>query len=551
MSVEKWVWEDKGTWIDVLERTSQKHSDKVAIVFEGRKLTYSELWNEVNRIAKALYVMGARKGDHIGLWMVNRPEWVIGRFAIYKIGGVMIPLHTRYKTSELDYVVRQSDLKYLIMEDVFLGKINAVDMLMSLCPDLKNSEPGKLDLKEFPSLRGIVCLGEKHPGCLSWEEAMIAGEEVSDKEVQVKFNCESDSHIMYTSGTTGFPKGAVQTHKNSVACFDLVPKYAKIKPGDRFFCVIPFFGNIGMCAQSACILTGATQIISQTFDAEDSLRLIDSEKITHAILLGPMAISMLEHPKSRDYSWDSLRWIMFLMGFRKTFEEVKVRVPHAVFTTAYGLVEGSGVTTYLREGSTFEQMGNTVGSVLPYCELAILDPVSGEILPAGNEGEVCTKEKVPGTHFMKGYYKKSDLTAGALKDGWLHSGDIGLLRKEDGYLKLTGRLKDMLKVGGFNMAPAEVEDVIIEHPKVSQVSVVGVPDKRLNEVPVAFVVQKKGDACKSEDIIAFCKDKMSNVRVPRHVFFVEAFPMTPQAKVQKYKLREKAIKELGLEDFTG
>ena len=293
-------------------------------------------------------------------------------------------------------------------------------------------------------------------------------------------------------------------------------------------------------------MEGATAIISETFDAEQALQLVDEHKITHLVLLGPMAIGMLEHPNFSKYDLSSVRYILYAMGPKKIARDLNAKLPHANLSNAYGLVEGSGLQTWVPIGAAIDDVIDTVGIPLPYCELSIIDTETGKSLPPEQEGEVCTREKTSGTHFMKEYYKKPELTAETIKDGWLHSGDLGRMRK-DGYLSLTGRVKDMLKVGGFNIAPAEVEEVLMKHPKIAQASVVGVPDRRLSEVPVAFVILKREQIATAEEIIEFCKPQMANTRVPRHVFLVDEFPITPQAKVQKFKLKEQAVTELGLE----
>lgn len=547
---DRWLRQCQGTWLDILQETVRQYPQDRAVVFRDQEITYAELWRRVNEVAKALYAIGVRSGDHIGLWMVNRPECLYARYAIYRLGAVIVPLHTRFKTTELECVLSQSDCRYLVMEDNFLGNIDAMGMLSSITPEIVNCPSGALKLARFPKLKGVICMGSKtHPGCYSWEEALVLGREIPEADIETRIEPDDVSQIMYTSGTTGFPKGAIQTYRNNIACFSMTSELVGIRRGDNMLCVPPFSGNIGLWLSCVCVLEGATAILDDVFEPERTMRLIQAQRISHILLLGPMAISMLEHPAFGRYDLSSVKWIFYGIGFRKTGYQLRDAFPNATFCNGYGLVEGSGLQTFVPRDATIEQVVESVGVPLPYCEQAILDLNTGRILGTGEEGEICTRELFPGTHFMKGYYKQPELTIGAIKDGWLHSGDLGKMDSA-GFTYLTGRLKEMLKVGGFNIAPAEVEEVLMKHPAVAQVAVVGVPDHRLTEVPVAFVILKRGQNINSAQIIDYCKDKLANIRVPRHVFISTEFPMTPQSKVKKFKLREQAIKELGLEDLA-
>ena len=544
---ERWLHNSKKTWNEILDDTAEKYPDIEAIVFHEERVNYREFKERVIQVAKGLYAMGVRAGHHVGLWMVNRPEWMYARFGIYRLGAVMVPLTTRYKEVDLEYVLRQSDCNFLIMEDNFLGTIDAMSILKTLAPELDAANPGELSLVKFPILKGIVCLSDKrHLGCFSWKELLELSKTVSDEDIKTERPGEI-CHIMYTSGTTGSPKGAVQGYNNNLACFTMCSELAQINPGDRYLCSVPFFGNIGLFGHSVCVMEGATSVISETFDPEASLDLIDEEKITHGMLVGPMAIMMLAHPNINRYNLESLKWILLGMAPEKTWEDLRKRLgPNCALVNGYGLVEGSGLSTWIpSKGATMEQLRKTVGLPLPYCEVAIMVPETNEQFPVDQEGEICTREKVNGTHFMKGYYKKPELTAETIKGGWLHSGDLGKLR-EDGYVQITGRVKDMIKVGGFNVAPPEIEDYIMRHPKVAQVSVVGIHDERLWEVPAAFIIPKQGELITAEEIIDFCKEKIANIKIPRHIFFVDDFPLTPQAKVRKFMLKEDAERQLGL-----
>lgn len=537
-------------WSSILESTAKKFPEKEALVFGDVRVSYREYLENVTAIAKGLYAIGVRKGTHVALWMTNRVEWAFYRFAIYRLGAVLVPMQTRYRLEEAGYVLSQSDTEVLITEDNFIGKIDPLEMLEKLIPGIERCRPGDLESSNFPNLRWIVIVGGRRVGfAVSHEELIERGRSVPDGVLEGLGHLPSDTvHIIYTSGTTGFPKGVEMPLSANIAMCAIRSELFEMDENSRFLNALPFFGNIGMSNHVAPVFDGGTLIIGgPRFDAREVLELIEKEKVTHTVFVPTMLIDILNHPDADKRNLSSLKRVECSGAPvpRELIRRVQERLGITLIN-AYGLSEGAGLSTWVPYGDTPEHIEKSVGLALPNCELAILDINSGEKLPPGQVGEICTREVFPGSQHMKGYYKKPELTEEVLRNGWLHSGDLGYM-DEDGYVYITGRVKEMFIVGGFNVSPPEIENFILRHPKVANVAVVGVPDQRLGEVGAAFIIPRKGENITEAEIIEFCKQGIADIKVPRYVFFVDEFPLTPQGKVQKFKLREKAIKELGLE----
>ena len=532
-----------------MEETAQKFPGDEALVFGDQRLTYREYAERVNEYAKGLYSIGVRRGDHVGIWMTNRPEWCYARHAIYKLGAVMIPISTRYRVDDVDYILGQSDTKVLIIEPNFLGKIDSMGMVKRLCPEIENSRPGELTSKKFPLLKAVVNIDGRFEGCFTIDEVLQKGAGVSDSHIEVGLKPEDIIHIIYTSGTTGFPKGIMTPSTINVAYCTISTELLSLKRGDRYLIVLPFFGNIGLGSMSWCLLTGATLVMANRFLPIDTLKIIEKEKISHAMLVPTTLIDMLAHPDFEKYDLSSLKQVMSGGSVLPStiVREFKRRTGVDIMNQ-YGLAEASGLSTWVAEGDTQEHVEKTVGLPMPHCEVAILDVNTREIVPPEQEGEICTKEVFPGSQHMKGYYKKPELTSETIRGGWLHSGDLGRMDK-DGYVYITGRVKEMYTVGGFNVSPPEIEGFLLKHPKIEAISVVGVPDERLGEVGAAFVRLKRGETSTESEIIAFCKENIADIKVPRYVFFVDEFPLNPQGKVQKFKQREWAVEKLKLKEL--
>jgi fatty-acyl-CoA synthase len=534
------------TWIDIFSESTQKFSDSEALVFGDQRFTYKEYADEVKRYAKGLYSIGIRPGDHVGVWMTNRVEWCFARYAIYKLGAVMIPISTRYRVYDLEYILRQSDAKALIMESKFLGKIDSIGMLCQLCPEVANSKPGELVSNEFPLLKAIVSVDGGFDGCFSINEILDKGDTISDNDIQIELKPNDTVHIIYTSGTTGFPKGIVTPNRSNVAVCTIETELSSLKQGSRYLCILPFFGNIGLGAISMCLLKGATLVMTNRFLPIDTLNNIEKERITNAMLVPTTLIDLLAHPDFSKSDLSSLKHVNSAGSVvpSTVIREFKQRTGVDIMN-CYGLAEASGLSTWVPEGDTMEHVEKTIGLPLPHCELAILDVQTEEALPADIEGEICTREVFPGSQHMKGYYKKPELTAQTIRNGWLHSGDLGKMDR-DGYVYITGRVKEMYIVGGFNVSPPEIEGFLLKHPKIEAVSIVGVPDNRLGEVGAAFIKLKKNAAATEREIIEYCGKFIADIKIPRYVFFVQEFPLNPQGKIQKFKQREWATQELNL-----
>jgi fatty-acyl-CoA synthase len=537
------------TWIDILEDTARKFSGTEALVFGDQRITHREYAEKVNEYAKGLYSIGVRRGDHVGIWMTNRPEWCYARHAIYRLGAVMIPISTRYRVDDLDYLLGQSDTKVLIMEANFLGKIDSMGMVNRLCPELASSRPGELTSKKFPLLKAVVSIDGHFEGCFNINEVLQKGVGVSDSDIRVALKPDDTIHIIYSSGTTGFPKGIMTPNTINVAYCAISTELFKLKHGDRYLNVLPFFGNIGLWGMSMCLLTGATFVMTNRFLPVDTLKIIEKEKITQAMLVPTTLIDMLAHPDFVRYDLSSLKHVTSAGSVvpSTVIREFKRRTGVDIMN-CYGLAEASGLSTWVAEGDTPEHVEKTVGLAMPHCEVAILDVNTGKVLPPDQEGEICTREAFPGSQHMKGYYKKPELTSETIRGGWLHSGDLGKM-DEDGYVYITGRVKEMYTVGGFNVSPPEIEGFLLKHPKIEAISVVGVPDERLGEVGAAFIRLKKGETCTESEIIQFCNENIADIKVPRYVFFVDEFPLNPQGKVQKFKQREWVVEKMKLKEL--
>jgi fatty-acyl-CoA synthase len=442
----------------------------------------------------------------------------------------------------------------LILKDNFLGKIDTVNMVNEIMPSLENSKAGYLSEKKLPLLKNVICLsGREYSGMFNFERIMQLGNMSNMDEELERIVAETSpddiGYIMYTSGTTGTSKGAMIPCRNTLAVLYQYNHVHMQTEKSRAICAAPLHSNFG-CNFSvlSALLCGACACILESWNAEQALDLIQKERITHLTVVPSMAIMMLNHPKFDDYDLSSIE--VWASGGAPLPKELACgfmgKVPIKVLLQGYGLVEGAGITsTCSTLEAPIEVAATTAGKPWPYCKVKIVDHVTLKEMPDGKEGEVwSTNNSNPPCHVMKGYYKKPEETAETIVNNWLRTGDVGIMK--DGYLTITGRLKDMILVGGFNVYPAEIEEVIRTHPKVKDVSIVGVPDQRLQEVPMAFVQLKEGEECTKAEIIDFCRNNMSNLKVPRYIKFLTEFPLAGVGKIQKFKLREMAIKEFNL-----
>jgi fatty-acyl-CoA synthase len=552
--MEEWLQKSINSIGQAFENIVRTYPDKEALVFREQRLTYKQLGDYVNQFAKGLIKVGVKKGDHVAIWNTNNLEWLYAQFAVHKLGATVIPVNTRNRALELEYVLQQADCNTLIFKDNFLGKIDTVSMVNGIMPALQNSESGKLAEKKLPLLKNVICLSDReYSGMFNFREIIQLGSGNSNDQELAKAVAATSpddiGYIMYTSGTTGTSKGAMIPCRNTLALCYQYNHFHMLNEKSRVICAAPLHSNFG-CNTSllTAFLCGACACVLESWDTEEAFNLIQKEKISHLIVVPSMAIMMFNHPKLADYDLTSIEvWSSggapLPKELARAFME-KLQIKQLVH--GYGLVEGAGIiSTCSTQEAPIDVVATTVGKPWPYCRIKIVDPVTSKEVPDGKDGEIWSADNSnPPCHVMKGYYNKPKETAETITDGWLRTGDMGAIR--DGSLTITGRLKDMILVGGFNVFPVEIEDVIRTHPKVKDASVVGIPDQRLQEVPMAFIQLKEGEESTEAEMIDFCQDKMSNLKVPRYIRFLTEFPLAGVGKVQKFRLREMAVKELNL-----
>lgn len=535
----------------LLKDTARRFPDQDALVYpdRGLRLSYRAFDALTDHIAKGLLGLGLRKGDHVAIWATNVPEWVVLQFATAKIGAILVTINTSYKSTELKYVLRQSDAGTLFLVQGFKDTDYAAT-LYEIIPELKNSAPGCLNHADLPFLKNVVFLGGGAPaGMWAYDALIQLAEKVSDEDLQAiqkSLDPYDVINMQYTSGTTGFPKGVMLTHHNIInngynigACMNFSEK-------DRLCIPVPFFHCFGcVLAVMACVTHGAAMVPVETFSPEAVLQTIEAEKCTAVHGVPTMFIAELEHPNFGKYDLSTLR-TGIMAGSPCPIEVMKrvIRDMHASeITIAYGQTESSPVITQTRTNDPIELRVATVGRALPDVEVKIIDIETGATLPPGKQGELCTR----GYLVMKGYYKMLEETARAIDaEGWLHTGDLAVM-DENGYCKITGRIKNMIIRGGENIYPREIEEFLYTHPKVSDVQVYGVPDRKYGEQVMAAVKLKDGVDCTEDEIRAFCRGRIANYKIPYYVKFVDEYPMTASGKIQKFKLREMAIAELNLD----
>jgi fatty-acyl-CoA synthase len=537
---------------DLLDRQAERFGARDALVHveHGVRYTYAELHAECDRVAKGLIALGVQKGEHIGIWATNYPEWVVAQFATAKIGAVLVTVNPAYRTQELEYVLKQSDAATLVLIDSFKTS-NYVGMLNELIPELSSAEPGMLESARFPRLKRVIFIGKQHqPGMVSWRDLAQLGAAVSDEQLaRRQAECHPDDviNIQYTSGTTGFPKGAQLTHFNIVANASYVAECMRFTEQDRLCIPVPFYHCFGCVLGTLCCLTrGAAMIIpAEYFDPRKTLTALEQEHCTALHGVPTMFIAQLQHPEFSSFSFPALR-TGIMAGSPcpiEVMKQVVEKMGAKEITIAYGQTEASPIITQTRTDDPIELRVSTVGRALPNVEVKIIDPETGQEMPRGAQGELCAR----GFIVMKGYYNMPEASAKAIdEDGWLHTGDLATVDRQ-GYYKITGRLKDMIIRGGENIYPREIEEFLYTHPKVADVQAVGVPDLKYGEEIMVWVKLREGQAASAEEIRDFCRGKIAHYKIPRYIKFVHEFPLTVSGKIQKYKMRAVAIDELGLQ----
>jgi len=530
------------TLSQVLREKTQAHPDHEFIVYSDRNLrfTYAEFDKRVDDLAKGFLAMGIKKGDHVGIWATNVPDWNTVLFACARIGAVLVTVNTSYKTHELDYVLKQSDMVCLCVIDGWRDS-DYVGMVNELVPELKTSQRGHINAEKYPMLKYVVHVGQqKHRGMFSFNELLLLGQhtDISQlREIEASLNTNDVVNMQYTSGTTGFPKGVMLTHRNILNNGYNIGANQRFSKDDIVCLPVPLFHCFGLVLGMMATLThGATAALLEWFDTLLVLATVQKEKCTALYGVPTMFIAELNHPMFKMFDLKSLR-TGIMAGSPcpiETMRQVIDQMYMKEVTICYGLTEASPVMTQTRYDDNITVKVETVGRAMPGIEVTIRDPETGEECPDGVHGEFCCR----GYNTMKGYYKMPEATAQCIdKNGWLHSGDRGV-KDADGNFKVTGRIKDMIIRGGENISPKEVEDFLYTMPGVKDVQVVGIASEKYGEEAGAFIILQPGVTMTEEEVIDFCRGKISRFKVPRYVFFVDSYPQTASGKVQKYQLRE-------------
>ncbi|GHU65421.1 AMP-binding protein [Spirochaetia bacterium] len=525
-----------------LRAKARSDKDRNFIVYSDRDLrwSYGAFDKRVDDLAKGFLTIGLRKGDHVGIWAANVPDWLTVFFAIVRAGMVAVTVNTGYKTYELEYLIKQSDLKALCIIDGYRDS-DYVGMIYDLVPELRTSPLGNLNSERFPCLKMVVNIGDsKHRGMYHLSEVLLIGSNRSDSElseIESQITDEDVACIMYTSGTTGNPKGVMLTHFNLLNNGKANVARGVVKHGSIVCLPLPLFHVYGLSAGILSILVlGATAAMLENFDPLMFMAVIQKEKCDVLYGVTTMFISMLNHPMLNMFDFSSVKTggSGGSLAPVEMIKQVMVKFHCPGLYSGYGLTECSPVVTTCFPEDPAELRTTTIGKAVPGVEVSIRDPENNNELPSDTQGEICVR----GHCIMKGYYKMEEETKKIIDaEGWLHTGDLGQMNK-DGYINITGRIKDLIIRGGENIYPKEVEDFLYTMPGIKEIQVTGVPSNKYGEEVAAFIVLKDKAALNEEDVQDFCRGKISNFKIPRYVFFQDSFPTTASGKVQKFKLRE-------------
>lgn len=529
----------------LLEEKTSENPDKDFMIYSDRNLrfSYSQFNDRVDQLAKGLMSIGIKKDSKVGIWANNVPDWLTFMFATAKMGAVLVTVNPDYKSAELDYLVKQADLDTLCIIGGYKDS-DYIQIVNELVPELRTSQRGELKAEKFPELRNVVFIGqEKHRGMYNTQELLLLGQHVGDSELRRAFescDCHDVINMQYTSGTTGFPKGVMLTHHNILNNGFNIGECQKFTEDDILCLPPPLFHCFGSVLGVLAILThGATLVMIEKFDPLVTMASIQKEKCTALYGVPTMFIAELNHPMFDIFDLSSLR-TGIMAGSpcpMETMKQVIEKMHMTDVTIAYGLTEASPVMTQTVTDDPLEKRVSTVGRELPGVEVKVLDPETGEECAVEVQGELCCR----GYNIMKGYYKNPEETSACIdENGWLHSGDLGI-KDAEGYFRVTGRIKDMIIRGGENIYPREIEEYLYTMPQIKDIQVAGVPDDKYGEQVGAFIVLHEGQSLNSGDVKDFCRGQISRHKIPKHVFFVDSYPLTASGKIQKYKLGEIAL----------
>ena len=538
---------------DWLEHWAKTTPDKEYIVYSDRDLrfTWSKFNERVDNLAKGLLAIGVKKGSNVGIWATNVPDWLTFLYATAKIGAVLVTVNTNYKQAELEYLCKDSDMHTLCVTDG-TWDCNYVDMTYKMLPELRDCERGHLNSERFPHMKNVVFIGmEKYRGMYNTAELLLLGQNIEDEEldaVKRQVTCHDVCNMQYTSGTTGFPKGVMLTHFNIANDGYFTGENMGFTQDDKLCVCVPLFHCFGVVlATMNCLTHGCTEVMVEKFDPLVVLASIHKERCTALYGVPTMFIAELDHPMFSMFDMSCLR--TGIMAGSLCPVELMKRVSEKMFmtiTSVYGLTESSPGMTQTCLNDSFEQRCTTVGRDYPFVEVKVLDPETGQECPVGVQGEMCCR----GFNVMKGYYKNPQATAEVIDaNGFLHSGDLGV-KDENGFYRITGRIKDMIIRGGENVYPREIEEFLYQMPGIKDVQVAAVPSKKYGEEVGAFIILNEGVKMDREDVREFCRGKIARYKTPKYVFFIDQFPLTGSGKIQKFKLKEMSLelcKQQGIE----
>ena len=519
-----------------LRRTASRFGDREALIvpYQRYRATYRELVDQCEEVARGLMARGVKKGDRVGIWSPNRYEWMITQYATAAIGAILVNINPAYRTSELEYALNQSGISFLILAAAF----RQADYRAMLA-EVKT---------RCPELREALVLED------GWDALKRDGAAVSDADlhaVETTLQFDDPINIQYTSGTTGFPKGATLTHHNILNNGFFIGETLHYTQEDRVCIPVPFYHCFGMVLGNlACTTHGAAMVVpAEAYDPVVTMQTVQDERCTALYGVPTMFIGELENPRFNDFDFSTLR-TGIMAGSPCPVEVMKkvqtlMHIPE--MTIAYGMTETSPVSTQCATDDPLERRVSTVGRVHPHVEIKIVDPATGAVVPRGETGELCSR----GYMVMQGYWNNDEATRLAIDPGrWMHTGDLATMDAE-GYVNIVGRIKDMIIRGGENIYPREVEEFLYGHPEIADVQVIGVPSEKYGEEVMAWVKLREGAKATGEELAAWCRGKIATYKIPRHWKFVDSFPMTVTGKVMKFKMREAAVEELGLEKAAG
>jgi len=526
-------WKEKSMGSAVRE-ADRLYNEREFLIVGNIRITYGKFAEMVSQFSRGLLAIDIQPEDKVGIWLPNGLEWVTAAFSLANVGAIFVPINSRFKQDELEYNLKQSECSAFILIDEF-QKTKYLEIFLKLCPELSSCKPGELNSAKLPDLKRVICLSEKgYSGTYFFNDLFTIGQDKNIETVEAVVTPHQTVSILYTSGSTAFPKGVMLTHNNILRNGFEIGERLGLTPDSRYFNPCPYYHNAGLVdGLLAAITHGSCNVTQAAYDARQSLTDLEKERCTTMGGIQTMYIKIMDEPGLNKEKL-SLR-TGWTTGPPQTTRDIYNKMGVTGITNLYGISEASpccAISDCLRD--PVEKRMNLMGKPLPEVEMKIIDLNNGNSLPAEEQGEICVR----GWNIMQGYYKKPEETAQAVdSDGWLHTGDFGFI-DNDGFIFFVGRIKNVVRTGGENISPEEIENFIFKHPKVKHVEVVGLPDEKWGQKVTAVIELKKDMQATSEEIISFCKERMANFKVPKELDFVTDWPMTGSGKVQKFKLIE-------------